>query len=136
MHRKLDWENTWNNFNEIKMVFVPLLGKDYFLSLCSKQLDKHEQSRNNRPRCKGLAGWRAYHLPINKQNYKPLHDHSLKLYTIEMTSRPQLCFNSRPREAAKLDRAMSWLTSSPAALTNDLCHPISGDHERAYLGSW
>ena len=35
------------------------------------------------------------------------------------TSRPQLCFSSRSRKAAKPDKVMPWLTSGPDAMTND-----------------
>ena len=35
-----------------------------------------------------------------------------------MTSRPQLCFSSRPRKAARPSRPTPWLTSGPDVMTN------------------
>ena len=39
--------------------------------------------------------------------------------SMKITSRPQLCFGSGPRNAAKLDKAMPWLTLGPAVMAND-----------------
>lgn len=58
-------------------------------------------------------------VPSNEQNCKPFHDHSLKHYLLELTSRPPLYFCPRPRKAAKSDRATPRLISRPAALTNE-----------------
>lgn len=68
-------------------------------------------------------------------------DHRNKvLVKLSITSRPQLCFLSRPKTEARPGGEMAWLTSAPAVMTNDplpWCQPITTDHdpERAHLES-
>ena len=68
------------------------------MSNYSRQLDGHEESRNNGPGAECHQG-REPQVPSQEQNYKPLHYHSLKRYPPEITARSQLCFGFRPRKA-------------------------------------
>lgn len=43
------------------------------------------------------------------------------LVELEITSKIQLCFRSRPRKAEQPNEVMPWLASGSDAMTNDPC---------------
>ena len=77
---------------------------------------------------------------IDEQTGQEIYSQTQKLISLEITSRPQLHFSSRPRKAAEPGGRHQDLPPPPSARTIDLPWPwpISKDHspERVYLENW